>query len=265
MVHFWRPESAEFWKPEEAAFWEPREGATAVRATAWGIPQAGRCISALAAPTVASELTAHVQRELVMAGSAAAAAAMAAEVTPAEASVAELASRIRVHETGRVTVRTAPSGYRVIDKSSLLPVQQQQQQQQQQEGLDPHRGGLLGGQSEDGGGGGDVTAYLNNPAPSAGMSPMVAFAIQGIGIVVLGVVLLVAQRLRSTPSLPPTSTHRRSGRWKRTGSMSTGSVGTGLLLSGGEDEEGGEGGEGDVGAREGPGVSGVKAIFGKGK
>lgn len=256
-VRFWRPDSAVFWKPEVEAFWEePRDSAAgggSAKGTSWGVPQAGRCISALAAPTIASDITAHVEKELILAGRE---ASTTAEI---QASVAELAGRIRVHETGRLAVRTAPSGYRVIDKSSMVPGEQQLQRQRESPN---HRRGDASGDNNSGGGGRGATAYLNSPQPSAGLSPMLAFVIQGVGIVVLGIVLLMAQRLRSSPSLPSTSTTRRgSSKWKRLGSISTGSAGIGAV-SGGEDEEGGGGGEGDGGEREG---AGVRALFGKGK
>lgn len=190
-VHFWKPESA------------------MLSASDGGHLDRNRCVSVLSAPGTASGLEALVKTEITAAAAASTpgAAGDGGEVVAAgargggSAGVAWLAKRIRLVETERLAIRTAPSGYRIIDRAVALDGEGGPQS------VVGGGGGAVGfdpaARGSGGGGDGNSRHFVGKPAfrSSAGTSPMMAsFAIQIVGIVVLVAVLLVVQRLRSRSS-----------------------------------------------------------------
>lgn len=233
-VHFWKPESA------------------MLSASDGGNLDRNGCISVLSAPGTASDLEALVEMEITAAAAAstpAAAGETGGEVVAAGAGgggfagVAGLAKRIRLVETEGLAIRTAPSGYRVVDRAAELDGEGGPQSAAVAAGggggggvlgLDPvaHEGGGGGGRGD-----GNYLKLIEEPVfrPSPGTSPMMeSFAIQIVGIVVLVAVLLVVQRLRSRSS----SSSAGGG-----GGGGQGEAAAAAVAFGG-DEEGGGGGNG---------------------
>lgn len=194
-VHFWRSEEDEEDRQPTADI-----GVALAMGGGGGVDQS-RCVSALAAPSFAPDAASLAARELSLAGRKASAAAAAGGEVAGErrplGDVAALAERMSAVEPGSLAVRNAPSGARVMDLASSM--RRGRANARGAAWLDPARGAAGGG----GGGGvasfGDDSSFLTGPAPTLiGMSPALAFGLQAGGIVVLGVILLLAQRVRAS-------------------------------------------------------------------
>eukprot|EP00903_Cladosiphon_okamuranus_P014165 g13164.t1 len=221
LVHFWRPEVKDDPAPEPKA-----EVGVALAMGGGGSVDQARCVSALAAPSVASDVAALAARELVVAAREPAARGSEGEAGDEEGEeeeeareemwslgdMAALAQRILVVEAGRLAVRNAPSGHRVVDLASSSSSMHMHQRKTARGAawLDPVRpgGGVLrnhGGGGGSGGGSGGFrpvdkeASFRNDQAPpSAGMSPVLALGMQAGAIVAVGLLLLLGQRLRAS-------------------------------------------------------------------
>lgn len=261
-VHFWRSEE----KEEEEENPEERDVGVALAMGGGGSVDQARCVSALAEPSVAFDVAAIAARELSLAGRKASTAAAtweteargvgdegggdgegAGEGRRSLGDVAALAERMSVVAEGRLAVRNAPSGHRVIDLATSA--RQGGKNAREANWLDPARaaaaagGGVLRKGGGSGGGGvafDDDSSFMNGRAgPSAGMSSMLAFGMQAGGIVALGVLLVLVQRLRGSSS----SSSRGSRDGGGGGGVGRRKMGSGLptppVGKYGADEEGG--------------------------
>eukprot|EP00752_Nemacystus_decipiens_P005847 g5281.t1 len=230
-VHFWRSEDTE----EQGEQQEQEERGIGGVALAMGggggggVDQA-RCVSALAEPSVAVDVAALAARDLSLLAGREATGTAAWESEAGRAGeedrqhqrreeeqrwslgdVAALAERMSVVAEGRLAVRNAPSGHRVIDLASSAG-QGGKNARKAAAATGGRGGGVLSNNNEGGGGGGSGTAVLDvngHAPPSAGY---VAFGMQaGGGIMVLGVLLLLLllQRVRSSSSSSPASSSSR--------------------------------------------------------
>lgn len=183
-------------------------------------PETKVCVSALANPAIAGDLTSLVGKHLTE---------RAAGEEPGEGWEAwglssPPAEGFKVVETGKVTVRTAFSGNRLIDNHAVEVVaggnegevgnsgrsnSQQQRVQKEKPPLDVGTSegaadaGSLEGSNPAGGGGGSGSGSQQglpgiDPWPDSGLSPDMVFAFQAIGVIALLFLLLLAQRCRST-------------------------------------------------------------------
>lgn len=182
-------------------------------------PETKLCVSALANPAIAADLTSLVGKHLIER----AAGGEPGEGWEALGFSSPPAEGFKVVETGKVTVRTARSGNRVIDKNSVEvvaggngggggnsgrsnPKQQRMQNEKPPLDVDTSEGASdadsLEGSNPTGGGGGGSGSQQGlpgiDPWPESGLSPGMVFAFQAIGVIALLGLLLLAQRCRST-------------------------------------------------------------------
>lgn len=191
------------------------------------------CVSRLSNPAIARELTSIVDEQMLeraeAGGEGGAGGGGGSGGWAAWGLSAKPAEGLRVVETGRVFVRTAPNDLRVIDNNAVEgavgggggdlgvtvgksggtiprlhqqePQKQQQGQEEQKQAVDIERrtgrsdSGSLGsahpGESK------QSLSMVNNPWPESGFSPNTVFAFQALGMIVLVGLLLLAQRCRS--------------------------------------------------------------------
>ena len=193
-VHFWRPVNEEDRAPTE-------EPGVALAMGGGGAVEQARCVSALAAPSVAFDVAALAALELSLAGRAASeGAAGEEEVEDAEAgrrslgNVAGLAERMSVVQAGQLSVRSAPSDHRVAHVTSSSSFMREAGKARGGAWIDPLRPGGGGFVPSDG----DSSSLDARGAPlSTGVSPVLALRVQATVIVAIGMLLVLGQRLRA--------------------------------------------------------------------
>lgn len=135
--------------------------------TETGSPRVDSCIAAVAFSAAPSGLTPAVAREL-------------ASRSGEKAAVAGLSKRVRILEASSVEVRSAPSGYRRIEKNDL--------------GVAAPAAGAVSAPAQDKA---ESSTYYSSPNTAFGTSPFAVFAVQMAGIAALILMLLLARRWRA--------------------------------------------------------------------